>query len=274
MHFCLPALRRLRRPVGYLKELLKELRLLPYDSRLDAVEIEITNLCNLNCFNCDRSIGQAPSKNFMNLQQITKFVDESLALNWKWHKIRLLGGEPTLHPHFFEVLSIIKIYKDIFPSTIVEIVTNGFGKKVNNVLSKVPSWVSVINTSKKSPIQDFFTHNIAPVDLPQYKSKDFSKACFITEFCGIGLTRYGYYLCGAGGAMDRVFGFNIGIKNLAQVNRESLWKQRALLCGYCGHFKYTRNVGDPPNARTQQTSVSWQRAYDKYKTKKPQLTTY
>jgi hypothetical protein len=210
----------------------------------------------------------------MSLQQIKKFVDESLALNWKWRKIRLLGGEPTLHPQFFEALSIIKIYKDRFPDTIIEIVTNGFGEKVKNTLSKVPPWVSIVDTSKKSPIQDFFTYNIASVDLPKYKSSDFNKACSITECCGLGLTNYGYYLCGAGGAVDRVFGFDIGIKNLAQVNQESLWKQRGVLCRYCGHFKYNGIVGKTPTARTQQTSISWQRAYDKYKTKKPQLTPY
>jgi pyruvate-formate lyase-activating enzyme len=85
----------------------------------------------------------------MSIEQITKFVQESLQLNWKWKKITLIGGEPTLHPYFFEVLSIVKKYKDKHNHCEIIVATNGYGPIVNQVLTKIPVWVTIINSKKQ-----------------------------------------------------------------------------------------------------------------------------
>jgi len=216
-------------------------------------------------------MGQAPSRGYMSLQQIEKFVNESIELNWEWQAIHILGGEPTLHPQFFEVLDILKRYKDINPNCFIEVWTNGSGKKVNEILSKLPPWVRVVNSSKSpESVQGFHSYNIAPIDLKKFKNADFTKGCWGTEMCGISLTRYGYYPCGAGAAVDRVFGFDIGIKKLSEVKDSTLRKQMNLVCKYCGHYK------EPPDLTLEEEkmSVSWIKAYENYKKRKPKLSLY
>jgi sulfatase maturation enzyme AslB (radical SAM superfamily) len=207
----------------------------------------------------------------MSLKQIDKFVNESIELNWEWQAIHILGGEPTLHPQFFKLLDIIKRYKDFNPNCYIELWTNGCGEKVNKILSKLPPWIKEVSSEKTSnDVKKFHSYNIAPIDLKKYKKADFTKGCWITEICGIGLTRYGYYPCGAGAAVDRIFGFNIGIKTLLEVNDINLRCQLNLLCRYCGHFK------EPPKALLveEKMSASWIKAYDNYKKKIPEMSLY
>ena len=40
----------------------------------------------------------------MTLAQIQQFVQESIELNKKWKLINLLGGEPTIHQDFLEIV--------------------------------------------------------------------------------------------------------------------------------------------------------------------------
>ncbi len=270
-----------RTPLFFLRKpfhLLKEKRILAWDTNFLALELEINSYCNLHCFNCDRSTRQARTDEEMSLESIQKFVDESIALNWKWKFIKILGGEPTLHPQFFEILKILKTYKNFNPDCLVSLATNGFGRKVNDVLNMLPSWVLLLNTTKTSPETNCFSsYNIAPIDTEEFKNKDFSKGCAITEVSGLGLTRYGYYVCGAGASLDRVFGFDMGIKKLIDVKPAPLKEQQKILCSFCGHFKYF-SYDDPKKISKwiydEQLSISWKNAYAKYRESKPTLTLY
>lgn len=259
---------KIHNPVYILKFILKKKNLVPWVPNKKYVEIEITTKCSLACFNCDRSVRQAPSNEDMSCEQIEKFVNESIKLNWEWKRIRLMGGEPTLHPHFFKILKIVRAYKDFNPRCVIEISTNGYGIKVNEVLSKLPNWVNVRNSKKESNIHEFSSYNMAPIDLEEFKNADFSKGCWVTETCGLGLTKYGYYPCGPGASADRIFGFNIGLKKLSSVNDLTLKNQLKLLCKYCGHYK---DNYDAERITEEKMSVSWQKAYEKYKKRKPNL---
>ncbi|MFH1835177.1 MAG: radical SAM protein [Methanobacteriota archaeon] len=243
---------------------------------LKKVEIEITTRCNLHCYNCDRSCRQAPSRESMSLEQIKKFVNESINLNWDWECIGVIGGEPTLHPEIIKILKILKKFK-LFKRNNnneckIEVVTNGFGTATNKVLSNLPLWVDIRNSNKKSPNQTFETYNIAPIDLENVKNVDFSTGCIICSRDGLGLTRYGYYPCGAGASVDRVFGKDIGIKRLENVNIPNLTTQLKILCSYCGHFKYG-NI-DSKKVKRVAISKTWKKAYEEYKLKKPSLKLY
>lgn len=246
-------------------------RFVSWQPNLNKIELEITTFCSLVCFNCDRSVRQAPSGEYMSFEQIEKFVQESLDLNWQWERITILGGEPTLHPQFFEALEVIKKYKDKNPSCRVEIATNGYGPKVQELLAKMPEWVKIRNSAKQSNKQNFSSYNLAPIDLERYKKANFSKGCWITEACGLGLTRYGYYPCGAGASVDRVFGFNIGFKKLSDVNRRVLKKQLKQLCRYCGHFK---DSFETEKVSEEEMSHSWADAYRAYKIRRSEPTLY
>jgi hypothetical protein len=255
-----------------------------WTSNLHRVEIEITTLCNLRCVNCDRSVRQAPSGERMTVEQIDRFVDESLEQTWAWERITLLGGEPTLHPELDAVLRSLDRYRTSHPDTIFRMYSNGFGTRVRRRLATMPPWFEVINTNKTRATPLFSAYNLAPVDLPEYAHEDFTKGCAITAWCGLGLTRYGFYPCGAGASIDRVFGLDLGIKRLADVTPARLIEQLRQLCGLCGHFRdfdlRAEQVagGDKGPVRgwtrEEQMSPTWVTAYRRYAEEKPQLSLY
>jgi hypothetical protein len=248
---------------------------LPWKTSMDSIQLDLTSFCNLNCPNCERSMGQAPCKEYISLEQIKKFIKESKELKSKWKAISLIGGEPTLHPQFFEALNIIKQYKDINPSCFIIVWTNGYGNRVNKILSKLPPWVRVENSNKDPKIiPKFVSYNIAPIDLKKYKNANFAKGCHITQICSLCLTRYGYYACGPGAAVDRVFGFDIGIKKLSEVTDEKLKNQMKILCKYCGHFKATEIISSKNRISEEIMSTSWKKAYENYSRNKPNLSLY
>ena len=261
----------LMRPVEP-KKLSKPIRR-PRDWRpsLWRIELEITTDCNLRCRNCDRSSRQAPSRECMSPQQVELFCRQSESLEWDWLTIVLLGGEPTQHPHLEEILKIMQDYHSRHARCEVVLATNGYGPAVEQALTRLPEWLTVRNSGKTTPVQSFSTYNVAPMDLPLYAEGNFGRGCWVTEQMGMGLTRYGYYACGAAASVDRVFGFDMGIKHLADVTMPALKQQMATLCGLCGHFKRNDN-----QSRTKEEvfSPSWQQAYSRYKIARPELMLY
>ncbi|MBU1147432.1 MAG: radical SAM protein, partial [Candidatus Omnitrophica bacterium] len=88
------------------------------------IQIDVTYVCNLKCNNCVRSCKQAPTSQRMTVEQIKKFIKESIDNNIKWEKMRLMGGEPTLHPDILEIVQLLIDYRKIYcPNSIIEIVT-------------------------------------------------------------------------------------------------------------------------------------------------------
>ncbi len=233
------------------------------------IEIDVTYVCNLECYQCNRSVHQAPSTDYISTEQIYKFIQDTIDNNIQWENIRLLGGEPTLHPKILDIIEILLQFKHKYsPTTQIYIITNGYGKKVNEVISNIPKEVHICNSSKDSPTSfKHYAFNIAPVDNPKFKDVDYAHGCLILKDCGIGLTPYGYYPCAVSGSIDRVMGHDFGRKEMPKdddmmidILRES--------CKYCGRFNHdTSEIKDI-------MSPEWEKAYLKYKIKKPKLDRY
>lgn len=242
-----------------------------YRRSLRRIEIDITYVCNLACHNCNRSVDQAPTPLHMSLAQIERFVAESVQQGVQWERIRLLGGEPTLHRQFFEILDCLRTYRrDFSPATQIVVATNGHGRKVCAVLERIPDDVLVENTSKTGNLQpSFASFNVAPIDLEEYASADFTNGCAIIEDCGFGLTPSGYYPCAVAGNVDRVFGWNLGRKALPP-DSDRMEDLLTKFCGHCGLFKrcVDRPLAGPLVSRT------WQAAYARYEHAKPLLSAY
>lgn len=240
-----------------------------YQQNMNRIEIEISTACNLRCRQCDRSSAQAITDENMTVEQVGIFVHESINMGWLWYEIELLGGEPTLHPEFSAVLKCLQDYLRFNPDCTVILVSNGYGARVQELLATVPSNIKIENTKKQHDNTiPFSSYNLAPLDDSRFTGNNFERGCRIASECGIGLTRYGYYLCGAGASVDRVFGFDIGIKALSELCDETLFPQRTVLCRLCGHFKprelKVRNA--------EEISESWRIAYANFRTHKPKLT--
>ena len=65
----------------------------------------------------------------MSLGQIRRFLEESRERGVRWERIRLLAGEPALHPEFLEIARLVVGYRDEFsPETTIEVGPTGSGR--------------------------------------------------------------------------------------------------------------------------------------------------
>ena len=101
--------------------------ILDYDSApyLPYLEFHIVDQCNLNCKGCEHYSGLVKHSHFHNdkniyrdLQQLKQFITDI-------GKIRILGGEPLLHPN---IERILQFTREVYPQSDIHIVTNGILK--------------------------------------------------------------------------------------------------------------------------------------------------
>ena len=227
-----------------------------HTERLNNIQLEITTACDLACPNCDRCCGIAPSAERMTVEQVRAFVDESLSSGRQWSRIDIIGGEPTLHPQLAEICAEIGRYRERHKCK-VRISTNGVGPQVAKRLAAIPEWVKVRDSNKEAGAGEFETAQRAPLDVdPKYDAG--ALACSIPWRCGLALTRNGYYLCGAGASIDRVFRLGVAAHTVADLLRNANMQQLAL-CKLCGHSRSTVKT-----SREQVTSKTWAAALEAY----------
>jgi len=259
----------------------------PFTSELDRIIIDLTHCCDLECPGCNRSCGlnQAPAAEFIGLDQIERFVGESIAAGKRWRRIMLEGGEPTLHPRLPEILAALLRYRERYsPDSVIELCTNGRGPAARRLIDRPPPGVRIKNSAKSPERKNrHIAFNIAPIDQAGFTGADFSQGCYIHAIFALGLTRHGYYPHPICGGIDRVLGFDIGRKNLSDV-AGGVREQMSRLCPYCGHFREFRgrdgrlatkvlpqHTDDSPPERM---SPSWIEAYRNYRRNPPELTLY
>ena len=230
----------------------------PYAVSTHRIEIDLTYRCNLRCYNCNRSCTQAPSRKDTSLQQIEAFIRESRVQGRTWKRIRLLGGEPTLHPDFMPIVAMLCDYRDGQATDLrIVVCTNGSGDRVRRVLQWLPDGVVIKNTMKGSRQRLFRPFNVAPRDRRMYRWADYSCGCRILEDCGLGLTPQGYYPCAVAGAIDRVFAFGQG-RDVLPLPGTAMRRDLDRFCRLCGHFGFAWPTRRP------RMSPTWRRAYALY----------
>jgi len=263
------------------KDIIKNRR--DFIPNLDNIEIDILYKCNLKCESCNRSSAQVESEDYISIKQIEAFIAESINLNKKWNLINILGGEPTLHPKFLEIINLILFnYIEIYSkSTTLQITSNGYSSYTKSILSKLPKHPNLYidkNSFKVSNKIDYFTpFNNAPIDQKKYQNlDDFSNGCWVSSYCGINLNKNGYYPCSIIGSIDRLFNGNKGEKKLSDISLEKQKERMNKYCRYCGNYSdYESNFGDfiprcekdyyKENIVTQ----SWKKIYTRYNGLKP-----
>jgi MoaA/NifB/PqqE/SkfB family radical SAM enzyme len=86
-----------------------------------SISLEITNACNQDCVFCVQS-RQRKSGSYqihhISLEQLERFLKEAVRLGVL--ELQISGGEPTCHPHFKEVVELVKSYQ-----LRILIITNG-----------------------------------------------------------------------------------------------------------------------------------------------------
>lgn len=190
-------------------------------------------LCNWNCHACDQ-FSNMPSipwvkKATMTMGQIEYFCWEMYRHNAYIGRIRLVGGEPTIHP---KIEDIIKALRTLVPNHIgrIEIVTNGsHPEKINPVRDKIDK-VRISGEKQKE-----VAHTANLIHTP--KSLGYSGIrCNAPEHCGFSLNYYGYAPCSSGAGIARLY-------DAMQWQRLSLpvegvnktWPELQDMCDLCYH---------------------------------------
>lgn len=240
-------------PLNSVYECLKRLSGVSQDKiNVHIIELNLTNFCNLQCKNCCSVVTAAPSKGYMPLSVVDKFVTESRQLNWRWDRLKLFGGEPSLHPQLLEVVE--KLHTLNAPITML---TNGVGNKVKRALASLPDYVEIKVDTKNYLFETTYD---APRDHERYKNALYSTGCFRLYECGIALNCEGrYFACGPSIHSTRVFQKPWGFDSLADMTEENMRTQLTECCSHCGLFKQPRIVSGK-----EVISPTWEKALQKF----------
>lgn len=203
---------------------------LRHQPNLRRVEIEVTTRCNLMCRHCDRRCSQSPAKVDMSIETIERFISESREMNHRWEKICILGGEPTLHPRLDEIIDLLRKYAEDQGGCELFLVSNACGAAVNRRLDGIRDRIAIEERPKTADEPWFKNMDLAPADRGIE-----AVTCAITSICGLGLTSWGYFPCGAGAAIARALHLDIGIRSLSEVTEETMTQLLRRLCQVCGH---------------------------------------
>ena len=174
-----------------------------------------------------------------------------------------------MHPQFRSIMEELRSYQQWHPQSILEVVSNGHGKAVNDQLQSLPPDVMVDNSNKTSRIQPYFgPFNMAPADDVRYALADYSNGCAVLEDCGMGLTPTGYYPCAVAGGIDRLSGGKLGAKSLPHDDDDMLHALQPS-CRLCGRFRDGHFVPRilRPKLEEERMSKSWVRLYEKWREK-------
>lgn len=214
----------------------------------------------------------------MTVAQVARFVDESLELGWEWERIRLLGGEPTLHPQFLDCVAELLRYRQAFPNVFLQVLTNGLGKAEKYREQMIKHGISLHAEAKSKDVQPEWFNNtrIVPIDVFENVGELEPCGIFGVRGCGVGLSRNGYFLDGAGASIARVAGYDIGVMHLKDVTWDAMLEQAKVLCRICGHWNPPS--GDLVTRKVSETGMVtgrfWTETLRRYKEKKPVLRIY
>lgn len=220
-----------------------------------------TARCNSMCHDCSQMCRQAPSNNKISTAQVKQFIKESIKANRKWKKIVVSGGESILEDNCLEILDLLLEYRKKHNHRVkLVLLTNSRGKRVKELVTRVPKGIKIISSHKTSSYNPTFVSiNAAPCDNPKYKNANYKAGCRLTRYCGGAFNEQGYYVCSTASAIDRVLGLNLAQKSLPEPNEQFL-TQREILCRYCGYFLHSDNY-----LEVDYRSKSWQKALEAYK---------
>jgi hypothetical protein len=234
-----------------------------YRRSRERIEIDITYRCNLSCPNCNRSCAQAPEALDLPLARVSDFVDASIRAAKRWRSIRVLGGEPSLHPQFHQVIGELRRYTAWNPGCALVIVSNGHGPFVRAQLDRLPHDAQLEDAEGRgrTPLR-FRPFNLAPRDDWRFSLADFRSGCTIMEECGTGLGPTGYFPCAVAAGIDRVLNWGGGRPTLPGDDDDMLDLSERC-CAMCGLFRDGHHVSPSvrPDLVDGPTSPSWREAY-------------
>lgn len=119
------------------------------------IEVHVTEHCNLNCAGCSHFSSLA-GEEYLAPEQFEKDLRRLAELTRRFYTIKLLGGEPLLHPRITDFFALARKY---FPDTPVQLTTNGIlllkqndafweSCKANNIVISISQYPIKLNKTE------------------------------------------------------------------------------------------------------------------------------
>ncbi|MBI5478762.1 MAG: radical SAM protein [Deltaproteobacteria bacterium] len=196
-------------------------------------EIHLTYRCNLRCKCCNRcAFLDPPHTPDITRADILDFFAQARVLKWQ-PKILIIGGEPTLHPQFEELVRVCaaeSVHR-------VVVWSNGYARATKRALARISTVADVFEETfkqKGSVVHEQQDVYCAPVDLGVSRPICGQHA---SRTCGISVDALGFTPCCMGGAIDGVLGLGARTRVLADLwDADKVAKQTRRLCDHCGHL--------------------------------------
>lgn len=137
---------------AFLPERVRKIRFSDERPTLPYFEIPITDACNLNCKGCLFSCNRHGERDHMTLAEITSDFRRMSELFYDIPWIRILGGEPLLHP---DLAGAVRAAREIFPTTEIDICTNGLlvPQMSDELLQTIAAQHVTVHISEYRPVE-------------------------------------------------------------------------------------------------------------------------
>lgn len=210
-----------------------------------SLEIQIMLACNWTCHACDQ-LSQFSriawiKKGTMSIEQIEHFVGEMHAHNAYIGRIRLVGGEPSLHPKLSKIIGILNTLILDGHLGQLEIVTNGsHPEKIKAARAENGDSPLKVRVSDEGDKQKHHTANL--LYTPHSLGYE-GKMCNAPWHCGMSLNYYGYFPCSSGAGLARLFDdmprwqrLTLPLSTSKPCNAvRDTWPELQQLCNLCYH---------------------------------------
>ncbi len=244
----------------------------PMRGRVEKLQLEITYRCQLLCPRCNRhcNLQQLPYLHDADLTtaQLDRCIDQIRAANAHLRQIRVLGGEPLLHPKVNEfVVSLVSaLMVDGLAETMV-VVSNGVipaRERLSPALAH-PLVRAMVEQGRIScqiawpgKEDSFRGVLVSPADIGMSW-----RECAVPRVCGSCLNAYGYWPNGNCGAIARLFGLSDYARFEFPTVFEETWPHlEADLCRHCvkASAVLVHNASDAVSRSYQAALDRWARA--------------
>lgn len=172
--------------------------------RIRTIHVEITNACNLQCANCTRFVGHHKKPYFMSLDVVRKAI--SSLVDFPGH-VGIMGGEPTLHPQFLDVLAILR---ELIPDIARRgLWTDGYRyEKYKEEIETTFLADNIVYNSHDRDVEDnhqpLLVHP-SDIGISNEKHKEFVENCWIQKRWSASITPKGGFFCEVAAAQDMLF---------------------------------------------------------------------
>ena len=222
--------------------------------KLNRVELNINYDCNLRCKNCNRLCHLLRLDEPMTVDQIRLFIRKLEEENKHIVRVKVVGGEPTIHPDF---LQICKLLSDAFLDGFIgkiAVNTNGINPKYRLDAPLYPGihW-KVSPPSRKGHRPVLWS----PKDL----GLDTFGPCAMPKRCGFSLDSKGWLPCSAAPAIVRVFNLEYLYRPLDGPLPPEIWGLEEL----CGHCIFSVNDEAMRGKKFKDTPANWLEATPSWK---------